>query len=272
MTQTKMNYTGQKLDSTGLLFYNARYYDPIMGRFTSPDSIVPGASSGVGGAGGTVGAEQNTKLTVDFHETGFLSGVNSENALTLQKGFWFQLSNEDRGKAKEPWGPGNPQALNRYAYVLNNPIRYTDPTGHVVPLVIGGVVITGAMLVVLAGLGISAFMLAVYLVNEDFRTGVGSAINAGINDMNAFASDLASAIKRNMTVEASRQHEQDLIKGLVDKYGLSPEQRRTVHDLIHGKGYSDEEIESEAAEVAARDSASRDRREQQRRRREKRNY
>ena len=26
--------------------------------------------------------------------------------------------------------PGNPQALNRYSYVLNNPLRYTDPTGH----------------------------------------------------------------------------------------------------------------------------------------------
>jgi hypothetical protein len=24
----------------------------------------------------------------------------------------------------------NPQALNRYAFVLNNPLRYTDPTGH----------------------------------------------------------------------------------------------------------------------------------------------
>jgi hypothetical protein len=27
-------------------------------------------------------------------------------------------------------GAGNPQALNRYAYVLNDPIRYNDPTGH----------------------------------------------------------------------------------------------------------------------------------------------
>jgi RHS repeat-associated protein len=26
--------------------------------------------------------------------------------------------------------PGNPQSLNRYTYVGNNPLRYTDPTGH----------------------------------------------------------------------------------------------------------------------------------------------
>jgi RHS repeat-associated protein len=26
--------------------------------------------------------------------------------------------------------PGNPQALNRYAYVNNNPLKYTDPGGH----------------------------------------------------------------------------------------------------------------------------------------------
>ncbi len=26
--------------------------------------------------------------------------------------------------------PGNPQSLNRYSYVLNNPLRYVDPSGH----------------------------------------------------------------------------------------------------------------------------------------------
>jgi hypothetical protein len=26
--------------------------------------------------------------------------------------------------------PGNPQSLNRYAYTANNPLKYTDPTGH----------------------------------------------------------------------------------------------------------------------------------------------
>ena len=29
-------------------------------------------------------------------------------------------------------GAGNPQAFNRYAYGLNNPVKYTDPSGHYV--------------------------------------------------------------------------------------------------------------------------------------------
>jgi RHS repeat-associated protein len=60
-------YTGQRLDGTGLYYYNARYYDPTIGRFISPDNTIP--------------------------------DVN------------------------------NPQAFNRYSYVVNNPIKYVDPSG-----------------------------------------------------------------------------------------------------------------------------------------------
>lgn len=39
-------YTGQQLDEeTGLYYYNARYYDPELGRFTQPDTIVPSPSN-----------------------------------------------------------------------------------------------------------------------------------------------------------------------------------------------------------------------------------
>jgi RHS repeat-associated protein len=114
--------TGQRKDDTGLLYYHARYYDPSLARFVSPDSIVPGAASGVGGAGGSMGAWQNSGLTVDFHENGFVSSANSETALVLTEGFW---SDE-----RDVNGPRNPQALSRYSYVLNNPLRHIDPTGH----------------------------------------------------------------------------------------------------------------------------------------------
>jgi len=47
--------------------------------------------------------------------------------------------------------PGNPQSLNRYAYGLNNPLKYVDPSGHVVwfaPMLVGAAVgaATGATL------------------------------------------------------------------------------------------------------------------------------
>ncbi len=41
--QTDRTFTGQKRDATGLMYYNARYYDPALGTFISPDSFVPDA-------------------------------------------------------------------------------------------------------------------------------------------------------------------------------------------------------------------------------------
>jgi RHS repeat-associated protein len=61
-------FTGKELDSTGLYYYGARYYDPVVGRFITADNFIS--------------------------------------------------------------KPYNPQYLNRYAYCMNNPLRYIDPTGN----------------------------------------------------------------------------------------------------------------------------------------------
>ncbi|MHC1730429.1 MAG: RHS repeat-associated core domain-containing protein [Bacteroidales bacterium] len=45
---TKEKYTGQLEAETGLYFYNARWYDPALGRFISPDSIVPDKGNPLG--------------------------------------------------------------------------------------------------------------------------------------------------------------------------------------------------------------------------------
>ena len=37
------------------------------------------------------------------------------------------LSDDEQQQAGSPWGPSNPQALNRYSYVLNSPMKWTDP-------------------------------------------------------------------------------------------------------------------------------------------------
>ena len=66
---TDRRYTGQREEvELGLYDYGARYYDPLLARFISADTVVP--------------------------------------------------------------QPGNPQSLNRFSYVLGNPLKYTDPSGH----------------------------------------------------------------------------------------------------------------------------------------------
>ncbi len=130
--QTALNDTGQRRDGTGLLYYHARSYDPVLARFVSADSVVPGVAEGKGGGAATLGLNEQARsmLTVDFHEPQFVKRLSDEHQFTLDHGFWFQLNGSKRNEAKDHWGPKNPQALNRYAYVLNNPLRYTDPTGY----------------------------------------------------------------------------------------------------------------------------------------------
>jgi len=111
-------YTGQERDdSTGLYFYGARYYDPSLGRFISPDTIVPSSQ--------------------------------------------------------------NPQVLNRYSYVGNNPLRYTDPTGHLFgidDLIISGVIL-GAVIS-----GIQSHWDPAATLTGAFIGGVSAAVGASIGN------------------------------------------------------------------------------------------
>ncbi len=68
-------FNSQELDrETNFYFYNARYYDPQIARFTSADTVIDGSA--------------------------------------------------------------DTQGWNRFAYVKGNPIRYKDPTGHIIPVLI----------------------------------------------------------------------------------------------------------------------------------------
>jgi RHS repeat-associated protein len=42
---TDKQFTGQRLDDTGLYYYGARYYDPVIGRFISADTVVQDLAS-----------------------------------------------------------------------------------------------------------------------------------------------------------------------------------------------------------------------------------
>jgi len=106
----------------------------VLGRFLSPDSIVPGLGEGGNpNAVGCLGASNYSPLTVDYHENQFLEQLNFENRTRFQDPT-FSL----------PPVPTNSTSFDRYAYSLNNPIRYTDPTGHC-PLCVAFVATLGAI-------------------------------------------------------------------------------------------------------------------------------
>lgn len=100
----------------------ARWYDGSLGRWISPDVIVPGMTNGSDGLAAMIGYDANARLaplTVAFYEKQFISKVGEENR-NLQEG----------GSSAYQSGPENPQMLNRYSYCVAGPLRWVDPEGH----------------------------------------------------------------------------------------------------------------------------------------------
>ncbi len=81
-----------------------------------------------GNRGGTAFSGLTTKrFTGQYHEQGLPGG----EGLSYYNARWYDsyLNRWIQPDTIVP-DPYNPQSLNRYSYVLNNPLRYTDPTGH----------------------------------------------------------------------------------------------------------------------------------------------
>lgn len=121
---THPSFTGQKYDvSTGLYYYQARYYDPKLARFTQADTFIPNIA--------------------------------------------------------------DDQSYNAYSYVRNNPIKYTDPSGHSFMSALGsflGGLVTALVffgMVYLSG-GAAAPSLLAAVKAMSFAQVVGTSVFAGM--------------------------------------------------------------------------------------------
>ncbi len=146
---TAFQYTGQRNDSSiGLYFYNARYYDPALGRFLQADTIVPNFS--------------------------------------------------------------DPQSLNRYSYVYNNPFKYVDSNGHFPWIIAGGLigmgVAYGSQVVgnMNAGMDFGAALTTNIDPGQIVAGGmIGMAIGTGVGILAPVATTLIGGGATATTVEAA---------------------------------------------------------------------
>jgi RHS repeat-associated protein len=119
---TDYTFTGQKLDeSTGLMYYGARYYDPVLGRFVQADSLVQTDARN---------PAPYLPLTVSYADPQILEQWNQLQRSRLQL----------ETQARNTPSALDPQFLNRYAYARNNPLAYVDDSGYIAWWIVGGVV------------------------------------------------------------------------------------------------------------------------------------
>lgn len=133
-------FTGRENDNTGLMYYRARYYNFISHRFVAQDPITLSES---------FSAQQIVEASSASGE------ISEEDAIVLLRHSAI-LS--------------DPMLQHPYLYGLNNPLRFTDPSGELVPQAIGCVIGAGA------SVGLDVFSKRKISL---LRAGLGCALGSG---------------------------------------------------------------------------------------------
>jgi len=131
------------------------------------------------------------------------------------------LTDQDRQQgegSKWQWGPANPQALNRYSYVLDNPLRYTDPTGHFIPLAVAALFTAEVILEVAALFVVYSFVSAVITCSQD--PGCSSVLgrfadqlNQGVITVQQFLGGIQRSLAQGTPPPGFTQHGWDQASG-----------------------------------------------------------
>jgi hypothetical protein len=123
----------------------------------------------------------------------------------IDAGHWFALSDEQRADAPAPWGPKNPQTLNRYAYVLGNPLTYSDPSGHnPIALILAafGITVTAKAVAVIAAAVVGATLI-VFLSDANNRAWLDAEIRRGTLTVRNLVEETAYYAKNKKTTRQS---------------------------------------------------------------------
>jgi len=115
-TPTQRRFTGQTLDGVagGLYFYNARYYDPSLGRFTQADTIVPNPANQAGLNRYTYSAN-NPTIYVDPKSPAQAGAGSAEHGVQAERS---QRCDRRRQPGYVPQSPQSVKTLNAKSQLL----------------------------------------------------------------------------------------------------------------------------------------------------------